>query len=172
MHNEKFFYNLKRNELKRFIQHNQINDYSFYPASDDFLKLNELLCKYDLLEEFWTSYLDNVISIDSAIIDWMIANDVCTTQLAHLDIDDVWLYALIRENVEAMQTLIIRYYTKGDIYYHSANASTEQFDSCMKKIVKCDVNNFLRDRYIQSWIRKLEADNFEKIAIMELYLRS
>ncbi len=160
-----------KNELLSLIKNRSIGKYKISAKLPDFEKLNLHLIDCGIFEEFWDEYLEISENIDPTIIAWMIQNDVCTTHLSHLDLDDEWLFKLSEENVEALQTLILRYYTDGDEIYHSNNASVSQFTECMEKIIHSKAILHLHDDDIRNWIINLKADNQEKYLIMQEILQ-
>ncbi|MCL2677543.1 MAG: hypothetical protein FWE85_00640 [Clostridiales bacterium] len=75
-----------------------------------------------LAGDFWSEVLFH-IHVDEKLIELLIKKDYAREALGHLDIADKWLLLLSEDVVEALQTLIVRYYTHGTASYKSKNAS-------------------------------------------------
>jgi len=125
---------------------------------------------YDSLTEFWDDYLEKADHVSDDVIGFLILNDVCTEHLAHLDLDDQWLFQLMRKNDEALKTLIVRYYSNGTKHYHSKHATVAQFKAFLVELKLPEALQWLRESDMKEWINALEPDDSRKAAIMHEFM--
>ncbi|QVK18152.1 hypothetical protein KHQ81_00060 [Mycoplasmatota bacterium] len=127
----------------------------------------KLLHKNKYESMFWESIIFSldIESITDELILYLIKYNIATSELAHSDIGDKWLLILGKEYIEAYQTLIVRYFTNGNIYYKSKHATVIEFEELLGEI---GVNEYLMDWVVGS--HYLTPDDIKKLDLLYKYI--
>lgn len=161
--------NCSKRKLKEIIYNDEIQC-EIKTRNSDFMLLEHMLIKYKLRDDFWSNFLVNAPCVSDDIVSYLIVNNICTEELAHLDLEDNWLIYLGSKYAEAFQTLFVRYYTSGTSVYRSNHCTTEEFKAFLNIIRGTELTHWLKDKHIESWIKTLIPDVPEKRPVILEYL--
>lgn len=161
--------NCSKRKLKEIIYNDEIQC-EIKTRNPDFIVLEHMLIKYKLRDDFWSNFLENATDVSDEIISYLIDNDICIEELAHLDLEDNWLIYLGSKYVEAFQTLFVRYYTSGTSVYRSNHCTAEGFEAFLNMLRRTELIHWLKDKYIETWIKTLVPDVPEKRRVIMEYL--
>lgn len=158
--NDLYEYNAK--QLQRLIDTGGIDFSRIDISSEEFCCFQDFLLKNGLVDDFWTAYILNMNEIDEMVIAYLFSKNICLDVLSHANIPSIWLFMLGNENVEAFQTLMIRFYTPGTKIYGQEKYNSQEFKSFLSIVRSFGMQKWVYEPCICDWLMQLEPDIPEK----------